>query len=101
MGWGRMLLLGNVGQQLDIGDIEREIAEMSDQLRHVDQRTVETLTRLMRENGELKLHLAAVIRLLVAKGLVTPPELAALVDSIDRADGKVDGSYSGPLNAGS
>ena len=101
MGWGRMLLLGNVGQQLDIGDIEREIAEMSAHLQHVDQKTVDAMTRLMRENGELKLHLVALTRLLVTKGLVTAQELAALVDSIDRADGKVDGSYSGPLNAGS
>ena len=28
MGWGRMLLLGNVGQQMDIGDLENAIEEM-------------------------------------------------------------------------
>ena len=28
MGWGRMLLLGNVGQQLDIRDLNNEIARM-------------------------------------------------------------------------
>ena len=28
MGWGRMLLLGNVGQQLDIGDLNNAIAGM-------------------------------------------------------------------------
>lgn len=101
MGWGRMLLLGNVGQQLDIGDIEREIASMSAHLRHVDQQTVDVMARLMRENGELKLHLVAVTRLLVTKGIVTPEELASLADSIDRADGQADGRYSGPLNGSS
>lgn len=28
MGWGRMMLLGNVGQQLDIQDLENAIREM-------------------------------------------------------------------------
>ena len=91
------MLLGNVGQQLDIRDLERDIAEMSAHLRHVDRQTVDTLTRLMRENGELKLHLVALTRLLVSKNVVTPAELAALVDSIDRSDGTADGRFAGPL----
>jgi hypothetical protein len=95
-----MLLLGNVGQQLDIGDIEREIGQMSAQLRHIDRQTADTLTRLLRENAELKLYLTAVTRLLVAKGVVTQPELASLVDAIDRSDGQADGLYSGPLRDG-
>lgn len=100
MGWGRMLLLGNVGQQLDIRDIEREIAQMSAHLRHVDRQTVDTLTGLMRENGELKLHLAALTRLLATKGVVTREELTQLADSIDRTDGQADGRYGGPLREG-
>jgi len=28
MGWGRKLLLGNVGQQLDISDLGNEVARM-------------------------------------------------------------------------
>jgi hypothetical protein len=28
MGWGRMMLLGNVGQQLDIGDLDNAIEQM-------------------------------------------------------------------------
>jgi hypothetical protein len=55
----------------------------------------------MRENGELKLHLAALTRLLVAKGVLTRQELAELADSIDRADGQADGRYTGPLKDGS
>jgi len=100
MGWGRMLLLGNVGQQLDIGDIERDIAQVTAQLRNVDRQTADALTRLMRENAELKLYLTAVTRLLVAKGLVTQPELTSLVDAIDRSDGQADGRYTGPLRDG-
>ena len=33
MGWGRMLLLGNLGQQLDIEDQRREIRELKAELR--------------------------------------------------------------------
>ena len=37
MGWGRMLLLGNVGQQLDIGDLESAIGEMQNAVREKDE----------------------------------------------------------------
>ncbi len=32
MGWGRMFLLGNVGQQLDISGLNGEIASMQNTL---------------------------------------------------------------------
>lgn len=100
MGWGRMLLLGNVGQQLDIRDLEREITDMVAHLRHVDRQTVDAITRLMRENAEMKLHLVALTRLLLSKGVLTPEELAKWVDSVDRADGQADGRYAGPAGGG-
>ena len=33
MGWGRMLLLGNLGQQLDIEDQRREIQQLRSRVR--------------------------------------------------------------------
>lgn len=33
MGWGRALLLGDIGNRLEIGDLERDVAEMKRQLR--------------------------------------------------------------------
>lgn len=100
MGWGRMLLLGNVGQQLDIQDAEQALASLRTEVESATQADA-TLSRrlelLTAENAELKLYLAAIIRLLVAKGTVTDAELRLIVDSLDREDGRADGRYDGKL----
>lgn len=86
MGWGRMLLLGNVGQQLDIGDLNREIGAMRSAVSQnvdVDREQARCLERLAAENRELKLYLATVVRLLVAKGVLSPAEVATAVDAVE------------------
>ena len=100
MGWGRMLLLGNLGQQLDINDAQNALEQITARLQagsKFDHETADALNRLVRENAELKLYLAALIRLLASKGVVTPAELTTIVDAIDRSDGRADGGYTGPL----
>lgn len=100
MGWGRMLLLGDLGQQLDIRDTQAALQHLNQQLaaaRQADHGAARSLEALARENAELKLYLAAVTRLLVAKGVVTPRELADIVDVIDRSDGQADGGFSGRI----
>lgn len=100
MGWGRMLLLGNFGQQMDIQDTQRALHELSieaERAARAGDQAARSVGELARENAELKLYLAAITRLLVAKGVVTPRELADIVDAIDRADGRVDGGYSGKI----
>jgi hypothetical protein len=100
MGWGRMLLLGNLGQQLDIHDTERALAEIQDQLRatgQFDREVSRRLDHLATENAELKLYLAAVVRLLVAKNVVTATELEQIVDTIDRSDGQADRRLAGRI----
>ena len=100
MGWGRMLLLGDVGQQLDLKDhrealehletsvsIERAMREGADQL----------IGQLRRENSEIKLYLAAVVRLLMSKDVVTSAEIREIVDALDREDGTPDGVYNGKV----
>ena len=100
MGWGRMLLLGDIGQQLDLSDhrealehletgisIERAMREGADQM----------IGQLRRENGELKLYLAAVVRLLMSKDVVTRDEIRAIVDALDREDGKPDLVFGGKV----
>lgn len=100
MGWGRMLLLGNVGQQLDIGDTQEAIADLAARVRdtaQVSHGVTQDLQRLQQENDELKLYLTAVIRLLSAKAIITPSELREIVEAVDRSDGASDGKFSGPL----
>ncbi len=100
MGWGRMLLLGNIGQQLDIQDNEQSMAQLRAAVQHTGQADADLarrLDQLAAENAELKLYLAAVVRLLVSKGHISDPELRRIVDLLDRADGQGDGKYSGPI----
>jgi hypothetical protein len=100
MGWGRMLLLGNVGQQLDIHDAEESLAALRTEVQSAAQADAglsRRLDLLAAENAELKLYLAAVVRLLVAKGAVTDAELRRIVDALDREDGRADGRYDGAL----
>ncbi|MCL4692914.1 MAG: hypothetical protein KJ060_10450 [Candidatus Hydrogenedentes bacterium] len=107
MGWGRLLLLGNVGQQLDLSDQKAEIDELRRELsrnRHlsganaVDLGPVERDIRaLQQENDELRLYLTAVVRLLVSKGAVSQDELIAIVNAVDSEDGLPNGRYSGNI----
>ena len=86
MGWGRMLLLGNVGQQLDIGDLTNEIAGMQNafaQNQRGDHEQGQSIELLKKENQELKLYLATLVRLLVSKGVLKPEEVETTVRAIE------------------
>jgi hypothetical protein len=86
MGWGRMLLLGNVGQQLDIGDLSGAIAQMRNEVGHNQEVDVEqgrSIELLKLENHDLKLYVATLIHLLVAKGVLKPEEVETTVRAIE------------------
>jgi len=100
MGWGRYFLLGDFGQQLDLADHEAEIENLKRELRSrpMASSTVEQrLDMLQRESDELKLYLAAVLRLLVAKKVATADEIKAVVAAIDREDGVADNRFTGRM----
>ena len=100
MGWGRYFLLGDFGQQLDLADHEAEIENLKRELRSrpMASSTVEQrLDMLQRESDELKLYLAAVLRLLVAKKVATADEIKAVVAAIDREDGVADKRFTGRM----
>lgn len=87
MGWGRMLLLGNVGQQLDIGDLERYVSEMQQEFlsnQQLDLKQARSLEELRRENQELKLYLATLMKLLVSKGVLSSEEVETIVRAIEK-----------------
>jgi hypothetical protein len=86
MGWGRMLLLGNVGQQFDIHDVQEAVEQMKGAVvvnEQVDRSQGDEIRRLKEENRELKLYLATLLKLLVAKGVLTVGETEAMVRGID------------------
>jgi hypothetical protein len=103
MGWGRWLLLGDLGQQMDLADHQAEIDKLKEELRSkqaVPSSIEERLRTLQRECDELKLYLAAVIRLLMAKKVATTDEIKTVVAAVDREDGTTDSKYTGPMLPG-
>ena len=102
MGWGRMLLLGDWGQQMDIQDQRREIQALRRQVRRSSSnRAASDLARrvneLEKENDELRLYLASLVRYLGHKGILDRDEFAALVEAVDAEDGKQDGGFDGKV----
>jgi hypothetical protein len=94
MGWGRTFLLGDVGNRLDIEDCEKDIRVLKESLmeiHHEGQNIDSELLAAHRENDQLKLYIAAVIRLLTIKGILTAEEVKRMVDIIDGEDGAMDG----------
>lgn len=87
MGWGRMMFMGNVGQQLDIQDPGNAVSQLQTGLtqpQNLDRRQERTLDELRNENHELKLYPATRVHLLVAKGLIKQAEVAAAGHAIDK-----------------
>lgn len=100
MGWGRFLLLGNLGQQLDLADQKTDLDRMREELaraREVAAYSMNETRTLSAENDQLKLYLAAIIRLLVAKGIATSQEMSEIVKMVDAEDGTADGRFSGTI----
>lgn len=93
MGWGRMLLLGNVGQQMDIGDVQAELSSLRRQLNGlnqwgnantgVDRKQNDRIKELEQANDDLRMCVATLARIMLAKGIVTADELGRVADVID------------------
>ena len=101
MGWGRMLLLGNWGQQMDIEDQRQEIEDLKQQMRYTAVQASDNLqarvAQLENDNRELRLYLAALIRYLGHRGMMEQDEFRQLVEVIDAEDGRADGGYRGKM----
>lgn len=98
MGWGRTLLLGDIGNRLDIQDTERDISQLkkflgSEQKKNASQEQI--IKELIKEHAEMQLYLVSIVRLLLAKGTITKEELDTIVNEIDVEDGKADGMFHG------
>jgi len=94
MGWARTLFLGHSGNRLDIQDCEEDIKVLKTSLMEMQsdsQSQDQELLKLWREGDQLKLYLAAMIRLLTAKNVLTVEQLRKMVDIIDSEDGAMDG----------
>ncbi len=87
MGWARMMLLGNIGQQIDIDEIETDVEQLRMRLeaqQRVDRSHEEALQTLRREVTDLQLVVAELARLLVASGTLPREAVEHVVQSVDR-----------------
>ena len=98
MGWGRFLF--EVSQQLDLANQKNQINDLRKELsrnRAAPGGPAADLASLQAENDELRLYLAAVVRLLISKGVVSREEMKQVVDAVDAEDGVRDGKYKGKV----
>lgn len=89
MGWGRMFLLGDVGQQMDIHEVKRYLNQAINEINKgekIDADQNREIARLRKENRELQLYVLSLAKLLMRKQVITETELASIVNLIDPAE---------------
>jgi len=87
MGWARTLLLGDIGNRLDIADTEQDIGSIRRVLaakRDLDESQDDAIQRLQEENEQLELCVAALVKTLERKGVFTSEEVSNLIRMIDQ-----------------
>ena len=93
--------MGDIGNRLDIDDVERDLRNLQREVQGTFRQDLsqdEAIKLLIRENGQLKLFLASLIRTLVAKRVISREELTTMVNVVDGEDGAADGQYTGDLS---
>ena len=100
MGWARMLLLGDFGQQLDLEDTRAEL----DRLRRStsaealkDRGQDDRIAALADENEQLKLCLITLARLLVSKRVVGATDVTEILNVLEPR-GSTGGGSAEPSN---
>ena len=90
MGWMRTILLGDIGNRLDIGDNESKIRDMRRKIscnqsdkRATDRSQDQAIAVLQAEVDDLKVALGAVGNLLVGKGVLQAGEWQRLIEAVD------------------
>lgn len=97
MGWLKHILLGDLGQSLDIqetaGAVEAQRAAMDRQVHRLGLRQQE-LAAIQARTEKLHLALTALSRYLISKGVIDPAELEAYLQQVDGEDGVKDGKLA-------
>jgi len=97
MGWMRTLLLGDLGNRLDIADTEREIRSVKRaNLRARSQLAAKhtQISALRSELGRQKLAIEALTRFLISKDIIDETELGDFIEAVDAEDGEIDGKLA-------
>jgi hypothetical protein len=78
MSWARWLLLGDLGQQLDLNDVRYEVERLRNE-RDLAEWDLSKIREVADDLAELELRHGLLVRLLISKGLITAEEYASLI----------------------
>jgi hypothetical protein len=78
MGWANWLLLGDLGQQLDIHEVRDKVERLQIE-RDLANWDIRKIREVADELLELELRHGLLVRLLIRKGLITAEEYAELI----------------------
>jgi hypothetical protein len=82
----RYLLLGDYGQQLDIEDMRDRLERLQTEQTPAEASQDRQLAALRQETHDLRLRLGVLIKLLIAKKLLSAEEIAALITALEPED---------------
>ena len=88
MGWMRTLFQGDLGQNLEIEALRERLDQMRDERTPATWTQKKQIEALQEETQELKLRLGVLIKLLVAKNLLTAQEIASMIAALEPEDSK-------------
>ncbi len=97
MSWLRSLVpSSDYSQQWSIDNLQDDLQRMQRVLNETSSKT-HRIDQLVRENSELKLVVATMLRLLMQRGIVTSTDFQALAAQVDFEDGRLDGKVASSL----
>jgi predicted nucleic acid-binding Zn-ribbon protein len=88
MGWMRTLFQGDIGQNLEIEALRERLDRMQNERTPGAWTQKKQIEALQQETHELKLRLAVLIKLLVAKNVLTAQEIASMIAALEPEDSK-------------
>ena len=83
MGWMRTLFMGDFGQNLEIEDLQERLNQMRDEKAPAARTQEKQIKALQEETHDLKVRLAVLIKLLVAKNVLTAQEIASMIAALE------------------
>ena len=97
MGWMRTILLGDIGNRLDIADTEVDLAKVKSRQKMAERKLAAKdldLETLKSHVARQQLAIEALTRFLVEKKVIDQDELDAFVKEVDAEDGVIDGKLT-------
>jgi hypothetical protein len=90
-------LIWNISQDSKISSLNEEVNRLKESARSSPDPIQAQLKELQAANGELRLYVATLFRLLLSKGVVARDEAVKLLGEVDEEDGKPDHSHEGKI----